>query len=59
VGRKNSGQARYDAMTQKELRRLLRDKKYKNPRKDGTDWTNKVLAKLTEAKEENENGGIN
>jgi hypothetical protein len=59
MARKSSKQARYDAMSQGEIRRLERNKKYKNPRKDGTTWTEKVLQKIKEAKEVNENGGIN
>jgi hypothetical protein len=59
MARKNSKQARYDAMSQGEIRRLERNKKYKNPRRDGTSWVDKVLQKIKEAEEENENGGIN
>jgi hypothetical protein len=36
MGRRNSGQVRYDGLSQGEIRRLERNKKYKNPRRDGT-----------------------
>jgi hypothetical protein len=48
LARKNSKQSRYDSMSQRDIRRLEKAKKYKNPRKDGTDWTDRVLKKLTE-----------
>jgi hypothetical protein len=59
MGRGNSGKVRFDSLGQRDIRRLERNKKYKNPRRDGTDWTDKVLQKLKEAEEVNENGGIN
>jgi hypothetical protein len=48
MARKNSKQSRYDAMSQKEIRRLEKAKKFKNPRKDDKDWTDRVFKKLTE-----------
>lgn len=49
--RRSSKQTRIDGMSQRDIRRLERNKKYKNPRKDGTDWTNRVLQKLIESKD--------
>jgi hypothetical protein len=48
LGRRNSKDVRHGAMSQKEMRRLERLKKNKNPRKDANDWTDRVLKKLTE-----------
>lgn len=59
MGRRNSGKVRFESLSQREIRRLERNKKYKNPRRDGTDWTDRVLQKIKEAEEVNENGGIN
>jgi hypothetical protein len=50
LGRRNSKDVRHGAMSQKEMRRLERLKKNKNPRKDAIDWTDRVLKKLTEGK---------
>jgi hypothetical protein len=48
MARKNSKQTRNDSMSQRDIRRLEKAKKNKNPRKDNIDWTDRVLKKLTQ-----------
>jgi len=51
--RKSAKQQRFDSLSQRQLRRLEKKKKYADPRRDGTDWTDRMFKKLKEV-EENE-----
>jgi hypothetical protein len=59
VSRRNSKKVRESAMTQRQLDRLLSKKQKSDRRNDMKDWTEKVLLKIKEAEEVNENGGTN
>lgn len=49
MARRNSNKVRYDNLSQYQVRRLEKVKKYKDPRKDARSWTDKLFDKLTEA----------
>ncbi|MBH9965584.1 hypothetical protein [[Bacillus] enclensis] len=47
MGRRNSGKVRYDGLTQRQQRKLDKKKKF-TKRKDSTDWTDRIFAKMKE-----------
>lgn len=49
MARRNSNKVRYDNLSQRQVRRLEKVKKFKDPRKDGISWTDKLFNKLKEA----------
>jgi hypothetical protein len=54
MGRKNTKQARYDAMPQRDQRRYDKRKQFGGKRRDTIDWTTRMFAKLEEMKSDDE-----
>lgn len=58
MARRNTNKVRYDNLSQRQVRRLEKKKKFANPRKDARSWTDKLFDKLKAGEDDEQSSNL-